>query len=98
MNRGDHRQDLFRGDHDRRLLLSTLGEVCVKADWQVHAWCLLRNHFHLVLETPQPNLVAGMKWLLGIYTKQVSNKTCARSPRGLDTRSPSRGDCAERPH
>jgi len=35
-----------------------------KTCWQVHAYCLMRNHFHLVIETPQPNLVAGMKWLL----------------------------------
>ena len=39
-----------------------------KTGWQVHAYCLMPNHFHLVVETPQPNLVAGMKWLLGTYT------------------------------
>ena len=38
----------------------------------------MRNHFHLVIETPQPNLVAGMKWLLGVYTKRfnIRHKTC----------------------
>ena len=45
-------------------------EACAAAAWQVHAWCLMSNHFHLVVETPQPNLVARMKWLLGIYTKE----------------------------
>src|SRR5437870_11743521 len=35
-----------------------------KARWQVHAYCLMGNHFHLVLETPLANLVAGMKWFL----------------------------------
>jgi hypothetical protein len=45
----------------------TLGEACVKTEWQVQAYCLMRNHFHLVLEPPQPNLVFGMKWLLGVY-------------------------------
>jgi putative transposase len=44
----------------------------------VHAYCLMRNHFHLVLETPQPNLVFGMKWLLGVYTKRfnIRHKLC----------------------
>ena len=68
MNRGDQREDIFRDDQDRQKFLTTLGEACVKTEWQVHAYCLMRNHFHLVLETPQPNLVFGMKWLLGVYT------------------------------
>ncbi len=41
------------------LLLDPLTETCLKTAWQVHAYCLMRNHFHLVLETPQPNLVGG---------------------------------------
>jgi len=51
---------------------------CGKTEWQVHAYCLMRNHFHLVLETPQPNLVLGMKWLLGVYTKRfnIRHKLC----------------------
>ena len=47
------------------MFLSALAETCQKTGWQVHAWCLMSNHFHLVIETPQGNLVAGMKWLLG---------------------------------
>lgn len=39
--------------------------------WQLHAWCLMPNHFHLVVETPQPNLFDGMKWLLGTYTNRL---------------------------
>ena len=39
-----------------------------------HAYCLMPNHFHLVLETPQPNLVAGMKWLLGTYTSRHNRR------------------------
>src|SRR5881409_262669 len=62
LNRGDRRQDIFRG----------------KTEWQIHAYCLMSNHFHLVIETPQPNLVAGMKWLLGVYTKRfnIRHKLC----------------------
>jgi len=78
MNRGDQREDIFRDDEDRQRFLSTLGEACGKTEWQVHAYCLMRNHLHLVLETPQPNLVFGMKWLLGVYTKRfnIRHKLC----------------------
>ena len=66
MNRGDQREDIFRDDEDRQRFLPTLGEACGKPEWQVHAYCLMGNHFHVVLETPQPNLVFGMKWLLDV--------------------------------
>jgi putative transposase len=65
MNRGNRWEDIVLDDADRRLFLKTLGEACAKTAWQAHAFCLMRNHFHLVLETPQGNLVAGMEWLLG---------------------------------
>ncbi len=68
MSRGDRREPIFFDDEDRKTFLRTLGEACEKTGWQVHAYCLMENHFHLVAETPQPNLVAGMKWLLGTYT------------------------------
>ena len=69
MNRGDRREDIVLDDADRQLFLQTLGEACAKTGWQVpRQTCLMRNHFHLVVETPQPNLVAGMQWLLGTST------------------------------
>ena len=68
MNRGDRREPIFKDDEDRRRFISTLGEACAKTGWQVHALCLMANHFHLVVETPGSNLVAGMKWFLGTYT------------------------------
>ena len=74
MNRGDHREDIFCDDQDRQLFLDTLGQACAKTDWQVHAWCLMRNHFHLVVETPRANLVEGMKWLLGTYTGRFNRR------------------------
>ena len=78
INRGDRREDIFKDDFDRNRFLSTLGEACKKTSWQVHAYCLMRNHFHLVIETPQANLVAGMKWLSGVYTKRfnIRHKLC----------------------
>ena len=74
MNRADRREPIFRDEEDHRLFLKTLGEACAKTGWQVHAYCLMLNHFHLVVETPQANLVAGMKWFLGTYTGRFNRR------------------------
>ena len=74
MNRGDRREAIFEDDEDRERLLETLTQACQKTGWQVHAYCLMPNHFHFVLETPQPNLVVGMKWLLGTYTSRYNRR------------------------
>jgi len=78
MNRGDRREAIFRGVADREMFLAALTEACGKTQWQIHAYCLMRTHFHLVLETPDASLVAGMKWLLGVYTKRfnIRHKEC----------------------
>lgn len=72
MNRGAHSEDIFRDDADRSRFLSTLADCCQKTAWQVHNFCLMSNHFPLVIETPNTNLVAGMKWLLGTYTQRYN--------------------------
>src|SRR5438132_14279152 len=72
MNRGDRREPIFRDDEDRERFLATLGQGCFKTGWQVHAYCLMPNHFHLAVETPAANLVAGMKWFLGLYQSGCS--------------------------
>src|SRR5580658_6588915 len=74
MSRGDRREPIFKDDVDRKEFMSTLEEACDKTGWQVHALCLMGNHFHLVVETPQGNLVAGMKWLLGTYTGRFNRR------------------------
>ena len=74
MNRGDRREPIFKDDVDRQRFIETLGEACAKTGWQVHAYVLMPNHFHLVVETPQPNLVAGMKWFLGTYTNRFNRR------------------------
>jgi REP element-mobilizing transposase RayT len=74
MNRGDRREPIFKGDQDRMLFLETLGQACQKTDWEVHAYCLMSNHFHLVVETPKANLVAGIKWFLGTYTGRFNRR------------------------
>src|SRR5213596_2431041 len=74
MNRGDRRESIFKDDADRTRFLETLGQCCTKTEWQVHAWCLMNNHFHVVIETPKANLVAGMKWFLGTYTARFTRR------------------------
>jgi putative transposase len=74
MSRGDRREDIFLDDVDRQDFLKTVAEACAKTGWQVHAYCLMRNHFHLVLETPSANLVEGMRWLLSTYTIRLNHR------------------------
>jgi REP element-mobilizing transposase RayT len=74
MNRGDRREDIYLDDTDRLVFLETLGEACERTDWQIHAYCLMRNHFHLVVETPEPNLSVGMKWLLQTYSSRFNKR------------------------
>jgi REP element-mobilizing transposase RayT len=74
MNRGDRREPIFCDDPDHKRFLGTLAEACAKTDWQVHAFCLMRNHFHLVVETPNANLVAGMRWFLSTYTARFNRR------------------------
>ena len=74
MSRGDRREAIFGDDADRKRFVETLGEACAKTDWQVHAYCLMGNHFHLVVETPSANLVAGMRWFLSTYTARFNRR------------------------
>jgi REP element-mobilizing transposase RayT len=69
MARGDGGKTVFETDDDRLVFLKRLEEVCGSCGWRVHAWVLMGNHFHLLLETPLPNLVTGMKWLLGTFSQ-----------------------------
>ncbi len=74
MARGNRRQPIFLDDDDRRFWLTALGEVCGRTGWLVHAWLLLDNHYHLFVETPEANLVAGMKWLQNAYTRRFNTR------------------------
>ena len=68
MSRGDRGEDIALDDTDRELFLKTLGEACARTGWRVHAYVLMSNHYHLLLETPEADLVTGMKWFLSTYT------------------------------
>jgi REP element-mobilizing transposase RayT len=57
---------------DRRFFLQTLSEACGMTGWRVHAWVLMGNHYHLCIETPEANLVEGMKWLQNAYTRRFN--------------------------
>jgi len=68
MSRGDRGEVIYRDDADRSLFLKTLGEACTRTGWRIHAYVMMNNHYHLLLETPEANLVRGMKWFLSTYT------------------------------
>lgn len=68
MSRANGKGNIFESDVDRQDFVKTLAETSEKTGFIVHAYCLMRNHFHLVVETPNGNLVAGMRWLLSAYT------------------------------
>ena len=77
MARGDGGKDVFETDDDRRAFLFRLGQVGGSHGWRIHAWVLMGNHFHLLLETPQANLVSGMKYLMSTFS-QGWNRTRQR--------------------
>src|SRR6185436_5232717 len=74
MARGNQGSAIFKDEKDRRCFLETLGEACEKTGWQIHAYVLMGNHYHFLLETPEANLVAGMKWLQGTYTQRYNGR------------------------
>jgi REP element-mobilizing transposase RayT len=65
MSRGNAREAIPFEGCDREDFLHSLERTCQRTAWQVHAWCLMGNQPHLVIETPHPNLTSAMKWLLG---------------------------------
>jgi len=72
MARGNRREAIFKDEVDRGRFVESLGEACAMTGWRVHAWVLLSNHYHLMIETPEPNLVEGMKWLQNAVTRRFN--------------------------
>ena len=66
--RGNERRDVFRDDSDRERFLAVLGETVSLFRWRLHAYALMGNHYHLLVETPEPTLSRGMRQLNGVYT------------------------------
>src|SRR5437667_10970198 len=73
-SRGDSREDIFLDDEDRRRFLALLGHTIERFGWRCHAYCLMTNHYHVVIETPQPNLSRGMRHLNGVYTQRFNRR------------------------
>jgi len=73
-SRGDGQEDIYLDDSDRELFLEVLGEVSERFNWTPHAYCLMGNHYHLLLETPDGNLAKGMRHLNGVYTQRFNRK------------------------
>jgi putative transposase len=72
MARGNRRERIYHDDDDRRFFLAAISEACERTGWRVHAWVLMSNHYHLLIQTPEPNLVDGMKWLQNTYTRRFN--------------------------
>ncbi len=72
INRGNYRRDLFAGDGAAAAFERVLDEACERFGWKLHAYAIMRNHFHLALETPEPNLSQGMKWLQGTWVARFN--------------------------
>jgi REP element-mobilizing transposase RayT len=72
MCRGNRQEAIFKDGKDHEVYLDTLGETCERCGWKVHAFVLMGNHYHLLLETPEANLVDGMRWFQGVYTQRFN--------------------------
>src|SRR4029077_4364817 len=73
-SRGNERKAIFKDDTDRKLFLDTLARVKDRFHWICHAYCLMNNHYHLVIETPDGNLSRGMRQLNGVYTQAYNRR------------------------
>ncbi|MBD0330019.1 MAG: transposase [Thermoleophilia bacterium] len=73
-SRGTGRRFVFLDDADRLLFLESLRQVVERFGWRLHAYCLMGNHFHLLVETPQPNLARGMRQVNGVYAQRFNRR------------------------
>jgi len=75
-SRGNARQEVFVDEQDLTTLLRILSEAVERHRWLLHAYCLMRNHYHLLVETPQGNLSFGMRHVNGVYTQRFNLSGC----------------------
>ena len=73
-SRGDRREDIYLDDVDRADWIEVFAHVCKRFNWVCHAWCQMSNHYHIVVETPETNLSAGMRQLNGVYTQRFNRR------------------------
>jgi len=72
INRGNYRSDVFAARGAPESFLRTLGQAAQRYAWKIHAYVIMRNHYHLAIETPRPNLSAGMHWLQGTFASRFN--------------------------
>lgn len=72
LNRGNYRQWIFESEGAKVAFERTLFEACERAGWVLHAFCIMSNHYHLALETPEGNLSEGMRWLQGVFAARFN--------------------------
>jgi len=72
--RGNARDAIFLDDEDRRSFVAVLGSVIDRFGWICHAYCLMDNHYHLMVETPSANLSKGARQLNGVYTQRFNRR------------------------
>lgn len=77
-SRGDRGEAIYEDDADRERFLEVFGQVVADSNWICHAYCLMTNHYHLLIETPDGNLSKGMRQLNGVFT-QYSNRRHGRT-------------------
>ncbi|MEO0508825.1 MAG: transposase [Verrucomicrobiota bacterium] len=70
INRGNYRQDLFINEGAHTSFENCLFEACEKCGWVLEGFCVMTNHFHLVVRTPKGNLIYGMKWLQSTFANR----------------------------
>ena len=73
-SRGNEKRAVFEDDPDREAFLNTLAHVNKRYHWICHAYCLMDNHYHLLIETPEGNLSLGMRQLNGVYTQTLNRR------------------------
>jgi putative transposase len=73
-SRGNACEPIYLTDHDRYSFLQVLGSACERHDWLCHAYCLMTNHYHLLIETQNPTLSKGMKYINGSYTQRFNKR------------------------
>ena len=73
-SRGNERKAIYLEDSDFEIFLNLLNTVCSRYNWVIHAYCLMDNHYHLLVETPDANLSKGMRQLNGVFTQSINRK------------------------
>ncbi|MGZ8868415.1 MAG: transposase, partial [Thermoanaerobaculia bacterium] len=68
-SRGNEQRDIVCDDFDRRQFVTLLARTVIDSGWRLHAWVLMQNHYHLLIETPEGGLSKGVKWLNQTYVQ-----------------------------